>query len=133
MKYEDLLKIAANARKNADAKITGYGVGAALLSKTGTVYIGVNIEEKTIPGLSNCAERVALQNAISHGDREFVAIAIVGGFLSQEHLDDKVVPCGVCLQYLLDQCRDIDIIVLQNKDMQVKKVTDFLNTPFSLE
>ena len=53
MKKEDLINIAKNAKKNAFANVTGYKVGAALLTSSKTVYIGVNIEEPSILGLSN--------------------------------------------------------------------------------
>ena len=79
MTKEDLINIAKNAKKNALATTTGYKVGAALLTKSGNVYIGCNVEEYSILSLSNCAERVAIQNAISCGESEFEAIAVVGG------------------------------------------------------
>ena len=76
MKQEDLMNIAKNISKNAYTPSTDYTVGAALLAKSGTVYVGVNVEDSKIPNLSVCAERNAIQTAISHGDREFLAIAV---------------------------------------------------------
>lgn len=132
MKNEELINIAKMARKNSVSNVTGYSVGAAVLSKSGTVYIGANIEEDSIIGLSNCAERVALQNAMSHGERKFSKIAIVGGKKESEFLDDTLTPCGTCLQYILDFCEDIDIIMYINGHLEEKKVKQLLNSPFKL-
>lgn len=132
MTNEDLIKIAKNARQNAYAPLTKYTVGAALLAKSGTVYIGTNVEENSIVGLSNCAERVAIQSAYSYGEREFVAIAVVGGKEKKKE-DLTLMPCGVCLQYMLDMCKDIDVISYVNGSLTSKKVTDYLNAPYILE
>lgn len=132
MTNEDLINIAKNARNNAFAPLSNYAVGAALLAKSGTVYIGTNVEENSIMSLSNCAERVAIQSAYSYGEREFLAIAVVGGKQGNE-CDTTLMPCGVCLQYILDMCKDIDIIAYQNGTINTKKVTDYLNLPYLLE
>lgn len=130
MSNEDLIKIAINAMKNSYAPVTNYNVGVSLLSDSNTVYIGVNVEEYSILGLSNCAERVAIQNAIAHGERKFKKIAIVGGKCGKL---DKVSPCGVCLQYILDMCKDIEIITIENDTIVSKKVTEYLGVPFELK
>ena len=118
MTQEDLINIAKNACKNAYAPSTGYMVGAALLSKSGTVYIGVNVEDEKIPNLSVCAERNAIQTAISHGDKEF---------------DKTLTPCGICLQYIIDMCKSIDIICYIDGFEISRKIEYFLNTPFDLD
>jgi len=132
MKQEDLINIAKNACKNSYSPSTGYMVGAALLSKSGTVYIGVNVEDEKIPNLSICAERNAIQNAISHGDREFIAIAVVGKKKSATDFDKTLTPCGICLKYIIDMCKDIDIICYIDGKETVNKVDNFINTPFDL-
>ncbi len=132
MDNETLIKIAINAKKNSYANVTNYSVGAALLSKSGTIYIGANIEEPSIIGLSNCAERVAIQNAFSHGEREFEKIAIVGSKNDSEFLDD-VTPCGVCLQYILDMCDNVEIITIENGEIVSKNVKEYLSSPFELD
>lgn len=132
MSMEDLMNIAINAKKNAYANITGYKVGAALLAESGTVYIGANVEEPSILGLSNCAERVAIQNAISHGEKRFKAIAVVGS--KEENIcDSTLVPCGTCLQYILDMCDNVDIIYYMDGKIGSRKVKEFLNSPFELK
>ena len=132
MTNEELINIAKLAWKNSVTDISSCGVGAALLAKSGTVYIGANIEEKTIPSLSNCAERVAFQNAMSHGEREFLKIAIVGGKKGANNLEDNISPCGVCLQYMLYICPDVEIISYINGNIESKKLVDYLNRPYKL-
>ena len=132
MTNEELINIAKLAWINSVTGISSFGVGAALLAKSGTVYIGANIEEKTIPSLSNCAERVAFQNAMSHGEREFLKIAIVGGKKGANNLEDNISPCGVCLQYMLDICPDVEIISYINGNIESKKLVDYLNRPYKL-
>lgn len=128
----DLIQIAKNARKNAVCDNTGYAVGAALITEEGTVYIGANIEEPAIIGLSNCAERVAIQNALSHGERNFKAIAVVGGNRDSESLDTTLTPCGACAQYILDMCPNVDIIMYMDGKLVEMKPVDLLRAPFIL-
>ena len=131
MTNDELINIAKRIRKNAYSPLTGYSVGVALLAKSGTVYVGANIDDKTIPNLSTCAERVAFQSAMSYGEREFEKIAVVGG-KSKADVLDNVVPCGICLQYMLDNCENIKIVVNIDGEICEKKLIDFLNSPFKL-
>ena len=133
MSNEDLINIAKLAWKNSFIDISSFGVGAALLAKSGTVYIGANIEEKTIPSLSNCAERVAIQNAMSHGERDFLKIAIVGGKKGSNVLENSISPCGVCLQYMLDMCPNVEIISYINDKVKSKHLVEYLNSPYKLK
>lgn len=132
MVKEDLINMAKNAKKNALANVTGYKVGVALLASSGTIYLGANVEEPSILALSNCAERVAIQNAISHGERSFEAIAVVGS-RNDEECDSTLVPCGLCLQYILDMCDNVDIISYINGNVVSRKVKEFLDFPFELK
>ena len=89
-----LLENAIRARKNSLCSISNYSVGAALLTKTGKVYLGSNIEEKIIPALSTCAERAAIYSAISNGENDFLKIAVVGG--KKNIIEDKtLIPCAM--------------------------------------
>ena len=133
MTQDELMGFAKNAAKNGYAPQTGYVVGAALLAKSGTVYIGVNVEDNKIPALSVCAERNAIQTAISHGDKEFSAIAIAGKRIENDYFDETVTPCGMCLQYMIDMCKNIDVICYVEGKQICKNVKDFLNVPFDFD
>ncbi|SEK88911.1 cytidine deaminase [Butyrivibrio sp. ob235] len=98
MTHEDLISKALEARKMAYTPYSHHAVGAALLTKDGKVYLGCNIENAAYTP-TNCAERTALFKAVSEGEREFSAIAIVGGPDNQEELP-ICAPCGVCRQAL---------------------------------
>ena len=103
-----LMQAAEKARKNAYAPYSGFFVGAALLTKGGKLYTGCNIESASYTP-TNCAERTAFFKAVSEGEREFEAIAIVGG--KGETLSDLCAPCGVCRQVMAEFC-DGDFRVL---------------------
>ena len=101
MTDKELIDIAKKAAENAYVPYSGYTVGAALLTKEGKVYSGCNIENAAY-GPTNCAERTAFFKAVSEGEREFAAIAVVGG----KALDfkDYFTPCGVCRQVMAEFC-----------------------------
>lgn len=90
-----LVRAAANARRRAVAPYSGFQVGAALLTKTGETISGANVESASL-GLTCCAERVALFNALTAGKRDFVALAIVARF------PGGPMPCGACRQLLAE-------------------------------
>jgi cytidine deaminase len=97
----ELLQYAVEAREMAYAPYSGFRVGAALLGKSGKLYKGCNVENAAYSP-TNCAERTALFKAVSEGEREFTAIAIVGGM--GETINDFCAPCGVCRQALAEFC-----------------------------
>jgi len=104
MSDKDLIQEAFEAQKMSYSPYSGYKVGAALLCKNGKIYRGCNIESSTYSP-TNCAERTAFFKAISEGDREFEAIAIVGG-RENETLEKLIYffPCGVCRQVMVEFC-----------------------------
>jgi len=102
MNKRDLVELAKKARTNAYVPYSGFSVGAALLTKSGKVYTGCNIENASFGG-TNCAERTALFKAISEGEREFSAIAVVSS------ADDVTYPCGICRQVLAEHMYDADL------------------------
>ena len=104
----ELMKLAEAARTKAYAPYSGFSVGAALLAKSGVVYTGCNIENAAYSP-TNCAERTAFFKAVSEGEREFSAIAIVGG--KGEEIQDLCAPCGVCRQVMAEFC-DSDFRIL---------------------
>jgi cytidine deaminase len=90
---EALLRAAIEASKKSYSPYSNYAVGAALLSATGKLYKGCNVENASY-GATICAERTAVVKAVSEGERDFVAVAVVtrnGGS-----------PCGVCRQVLYE-------------------------------
>ena len=99
MTPEELVRQALAAMKFAYVPYSGFTVGAALLTKSGKVYLGCNIENAAY-GPSNCAERTAFFKAVSEGEREFSAIAVVGG--KDGDAADIFPPCGVCRQVIAE-------------------------------
>ncbi|HFD40388.1 MAG TPA: cytidine deaminase [Anaerolineae bacterium] len=87
----DLIALARQARERAYAPYSRFAVGAALLSRSGRVFTGCNVENAAYP-LCTCAERAAVVKAVSEGEREFVAIAVVTA--------SGATPCGACRQIL---------------------------------
>ncbi|MEE3420901.1 MAG: cytidine deaminase [Lachnospiraceae bacterium] len=97
---------------------SGYAVGAALLAADGTVYTGCNIENAAYTP-SNCAERTAFFKAVSEGQKDFRAIAIVGG--KNRIPSDLCPPCGVCRQVMMEFCDPRDFIILLGKSPKTYK------------
>ena len=131
MKNEELIEIAKQVKENALCKITGFQVGAALLCEDGSVYRGVNIEEEAIPAMSICAERNAIGNAITDGKTRYKKIAVVGGFKGE--IKETLIPCGMCMQYMLDLCPDIYVICYINGILEEKKLADFFKYKYTFE
>ena len=103
MDEKNLIELAYHARESAYAPYSGFRVGAALLAKSGKIYLGCNIENAAY-GPSNCAERTAFFKAVSEGERTFDAIGIVSG-KGEERGDQMCSPCGVCRQVMMEFCR----------------------------
>lgn len=101
MTPEQLVQEAMQALHFAYAPYSGFQVGAALLGKSGRVYRGCNVENAAF-GPSNCAERTAIFKAVSEGEREFTAIAVVGGKAGV--VTEIFPPCGVCRQVMQEFC-----------------------------
>ena len=101
MTDQELIRRALLARERAYTPYSHFQVGAALLTRTGTVYPGCNIENAAYTP-TNCAERTAFFSAVSQGERDFAAIAIVGG--PQGGVLDYTAPCGVCRQVMMEFC-----------------------------
>ncbi|MDE5824187.1 MAG: cytidine deaminase [Lachnospiraceae bacterium] len=101
MENKELIRLALEAREMAYAPYSKYMVGAALLTTKGRVYKGCNIENAAYTP-SNCAERTAFFKAVSEGEREFEAIAIVGGYRGAP--TSYAYPCGVCRQVMMEFC-----------------------------
>ena len=131
MNRRELIDIALEARQMAYTPYSHHKVGAALLTKDGKVYRGCNIESASYTP-SNCAERTAFFKAVSEGEREFEAIAIVGGFEDSPVLR-LCAPCGVCRQVMMEFCdpETFEIILCDEKDeLHTYKLEELLSLRF---
>ena len=123
----ELMQSAVLARKASYSPYSKFKVGAALLAKSGKVYLGCNIENAAYTP-TNCAERTAIFKAVSEGEREFSAIAIVGG--SGEEPAEFCAPCGVCRQVIAEFCdKDFRILLGTPEQFQAYTLEELL--PFS--
>ena len=127
MTDKELMAVAVKAREMSYSPYSNFRVGAALLGLSGKVYTGCNVENAGYTP-TNCAERTALFKAISEGEREFTAIAIVGG--TGDTLNDFCAPCGVCRQALSEFCdKDFRFILGNPKEIKVVTMKEIL--PYS--
>lgn len=130
MRKEELIGNAMAAMKNSYSPYSGFCVGAALLTKKGKVYTGCNIENSSY-SVTNCAERTAIHTAISKGEREFAAIAIVGG--KNGRVESYCPPCGACRQVLAEFCRkDFKIYLYNGVEIKVYTLDELLPESFDL-
>ena len=133
MNPKELLALAAKARERSYSPYSGFRVGAALLAASGKVYLGCNIENAAYTP-TNCAERTAFFTAVYQGERNFEAIAIVGG-KAGEPVHELCAPCGICRQVMREFCKDDFKIFLSKGDGTVLEttLTQLLPLSFSKE
>ncbi|MGI6731088.1 MAG: cytidine deaminase [Anaerovoracaceae bacterium] len=125
-KYEDLYRRAREALNNAYAPYSKFKVGAALLTKTGEVFTGVNVENSSY-GATICAERTAFVAAVSQGYREFEAIAIASS-------GGEAYPCGICRQFMYEFGDNLKIITGEDEDhLHISEMKELLPKGFRLE
>lgn len=124
--YEKLIEIAKEARENAYAPYSNFKVGACVLTEDGNIYKGCNIENASF-GLTVCAERVAMFNAYSEGERKLKAIAVVAD------TDGPVSPCGACRQVMMELGGEDMVVILSNMkgDHAIMTVKDLLPGAFT--
>ena len=132
MTPKELVALAAEAMTHAYAPYSGYQVGAALLTSDGKVYQGCNIENAAFTP-TVCAERSAFFQAIYAGERDFSAIAVVGG--KDGIITGFFPPCGVCRQVMGEFCRDDFLIHLGGAEdaIMTKTLSELLPCRFSAE
>lgn len=126
MMYKELYEKAKEVLPRAYAPFSKFKVGAALLSKDGEVFTGVNVENSSFGG-TICAERTAFVKAVSEGIYEFEAIAVVSS-------DGQAWPCGICRQFMKEFCDDdFKIITGDNADeLSVYTMDEILPEGFRL-
>ena len=128
---QKLIRAALEQRKNAYAPYSFFRVGAALLTESGEVYTGCNIENSAYTP-TNCAERTAIFKAVSEGERSFRAICIAGG-PGEKEPEEFCPPCGVCRQVMMEFCHpdEFQIILAKGKDdYRIYKLKDLMPQGF---
>ena len=117
-----LTELARSAHENSYSPYSRFRVGAALLAKSGRIYLGANFENASF-GAGSCAERVALGSALAAGEREFDAICV--------YADRTVTPCGICRQ-ALSEFGDIYVFCRGDDGRQLDcKLSELLPEAFS--
>lgn len=124
-----LMHVASVARESAYAPYSKYKVGAAVLTGSNKVYFGCNVENASY-GLTMCAERVAIQKAVSEGESVVKAVAIVAG-------EDEIGrPCGACLQVISEfSPKDAPVLIIAssaNGEYDVHTLDEYLPLRFKL-
>ncbi len=122
--YEQLIKAAGEAREQAYAPYSRYAVGAALLTTTGKVYTGANVENASY-GHAMCAERVAVFHAVADGEQDFQALAVV--------TENGASPCGACRQVLREFDVGTLVVIMADERGHARQATlaDLLPDSFS--
>jgi cytidine deaminase len=111
---QQLIQAAIHVRRWAYAPYSHYAVGAAVLTSSGKIYDGVNVESAAYPS-GICAERVAIFKAISEGEREFEALAVV--------TDNGGTPCGSCRQVMAEFSLDMLVLIANTQGEVVQELT----------
>jgi cytidine deaminase len=127
MDEKKLIEMALDVKKNSYSPYSKFSVGAALLTDSGKVYTGVNIENVSF-GATNCAERTAIFKAVSEeGELKIKAIAVCGDS------DNIIFPCGVCRQVILEFGDKSTKIICGNKkgDFKVFSLEELLPYAFT--
>jgi cytidine deaminase len=123
---DPLISAALAVRENARAPFSKFKVGAAIEDVEGRIFRGCNVENATY-GLTVCAERVAIQNAISEGACAFRRVAIAAD------TDTLTPPCGACRQILWEFCGDIEIVLVNLRGAtETYRLKDLFPKPFDV-
>ncbi|SNZ10301.1 cytidine deaminase [Terribacillus aidingensis] len=126
MTKDELISLAKQARERAYIPYSKFGVGAAVLTKSGNVYQGCNIENAAYP-VTCCAERTAIFQAIANGEKEFAEIAVVA------NTERPVPPCGSCRQVMAEFFTPEAVIHISNMHGNSKSITMEELLPFSFQ
>ena len=113
---KEWIDTAVSALDKAYVPYSKFPVGACLVSKNGTIYQGINIENASY-GLTNCAERTAFFKAVSEGEKEFQHLVVAG------HTPEPISPCGACRQVMVEFCAPDMPVTLVGDDGVIKETT----------
>jgi len=120
--YSVLIDAAKAALKNSYSPYSRFKVGAAVLGGSGAIYKGTNVENASY-GLTVCAERIAVYNAIAAGEKKIKAVAVAAG-------KGFAYPCGACRQVLSEFGKDINVIIVNKNRHVIKKLSALLPDAF---
>jgi cytidine deaminase len=112
---DKLVAATAKARESSVSPYSKFKVGAALLTKSGEIIGGANVESASY-GLTCCAERIALFKALTEGKKKFLAVAVVA------RCDGGPMPCGACRQLLREYAPDAKVFVADSDDLEKVKI-----------
>ena len=126
--YKLLMDTAKEAAKKSYSPFSKFAVGAGVLTSSGKVYGGCNIENSSF-GMTICAERCAIFKAVSDGEQEILAVAIYSPN------EDDCYPCGACRQvmYEFQGEKEIEIITEEKGELNIKEMSDFLPYGFKIQ
>ena len=128
MTEKELINQALEILKNSYSPYSDFKVGAALLTESGKIYSGVNVENAAFSA-TTCAERTAFVKAVSEGENKFSAIAVVGG--KKGNITDYCSPCGVCRQIMAEFCsKDFKIILFNGNTIKIHSLGELLPSGF---
>ena len=126
--FQELMNNAKEAAKNSYSPFSRFAVGAAVITPSGKIYRGCNVENSSF-GLTNCAERTAIFKAVSEGEKEILAVAIYSPN------SDSCYPCGACRQVLYEfqgDEQEIEVITETLGTLEIKKLSYFLPNGFRI-
>lgn len=122
-KIHELYEKAEAASANAYSPYSNFAVGAAVLTVDGSIYLGTNVENASY-GLTICAERVAICNAVTKGKRNITAIALYAR-------KGDASPCGACRQFIAEFGESIEVIYVSKGRLACKTIKELLPVTFS--
>ncbi|MDD3437667.1 MAG: cytidine deaminase [Candidatus Gastranaerophilales bacterium] len=127
MDYNGLLKQAQDVSKNAYAKYSDFLVGACVLGSSGKIYPGCNVENASY-GLTVCAERNAIANAVANGEKSILALAIYSPNMKD------CTPCGACRQVISEFQgeKEVEVITQTQDGYKIYKISELLPNKFKL-
>ena len=127
---EKYIKILKEINQNAYAPYSNFKVSAVLVTKSGNVFTGTNVENISY-GATMCAERVAIFNAVSSGEKEFDSIYLYSTNSNGKH--DLTPPCGLCRQVMSEFSMDMKVIMISDKEKVIKTVKELIPLSFDNE